>query len=158
MNSKLISFLLIISVLINIGLSIYISKNNKNHDRMNESILSRADIAIDNAVNISAQIVGNWDKLSEEELIQQLGNLETEFAVAMELMNMARTYFYPVKNHREQSKVFIDLIIEKGKTEQAYNKYKKEYDEILTMWNFLAENQIVEIGIDEVILRWEELN
>lgn len=158
MKNKLISIILIISALINIGLALYIVKDNKNDDQMNKSFLSRADVAIDNATNISGQIVSNWDKLSEEELIQQLGQTEKEFEVAMELMNVANAYFFPVKTHREHSRLFSQWIIEKGKTEEVYSEYKNEYDELSVMWKFLAENQIIEIGINEVRLRWDELN
>lgn len=158
MKNKLISIILIISVLINIGLAINISKNNKNDDQINKSFLSRAAVAIDNAINISGQITSNWDKLSEEELIQKLGQTEKEFAVAVELMNAANAYFYPVKTHREHSKLFSHWIIEKGKTQEVYNEYKNEYDDLRVTCEFLAKNPIIEIGIDEVRLRWDELN
>lgn len=73
MNKRTIIIILAISVLVNIGLAQYIIKDIREETKFNSYLIAKADIAIDNAVNISGQIVNDWDNRTEEELIRKYG-------------------------------------------------------------------------------------
>ncbi|QSX04667.1 hypothetical protein JYG23_08085 [Sedimentibacter sp. zth1] len=155
MKKKIISIFLVISLLVNIGFIINISENKKEDDLRKIGIIAQADLVIDEAVNVSSNVVGEWDKLSNEELVQQLSQIEKELQIAIKLLNIADSYFYPLKSRNHENVKFYNAVIKDGKNEKLYKEYKEENIELRYLWKFLAENRIDELGIDEVILRWQ---
>lgn len=86
-----------------------------------------------------------------------MGDVEKEFNNAMELMSIADAYFEPLKSYSQQSRYFIQMLIEEGKTEDLFEQFEVEYYNMSFMWKFLAENRIAELGIEKIRSRWNEI-
>jgi hypothetical protein len=74
----------------------------------------------------------------------------------MLLLIESDSYFAPLKGFRQKS--FIHEIIRGNMDDDFLVAYQNEYHDLQYLWSFLAENRIVDLGIDEVRTRWDELD
>lgn len=157
MKQKFISVILIISIILNIGFLMFINRLSSDITQGELTNISSADIAIDNALNYSGQLVSQWSELTDAEIIHYLNQVDKEIVSAMLLLNEADSYFAPLKEYSHHGKMFAEKILIENKNEDIYNAYQKEHQSLQYLWVFLAENRIADLGINEVRIRWDAL-
>lgn len=136
MKQKILSIFLLISLVANIGLVIYIHRSNSDVAQQKLSNISSADVAVDNALNYSGQIVRQWNDLSDSEIIHYLNQVDKELMTAMILLNEAESYFAPLKEFSQHDRMFAQKILSEHKNEDIYRAYQNEYQSLQHLWVF----------------------
>ena len=156
MKNKLLMSMLIISIMANIGLAIYINNSISKAELRELGLISQADMAIDDAVNSSGRLADQWNDLSVAEIVNYLNHIDKELYVAMMFLSGADSYFAPLKDYSENTRLFVHELLNGKKKKESFNAYQNEYHSLQYLWEFLAENRIADLGIEEVRLRWNE--
>lgn len=156
-GNKKLKLILAVSIFLNFTLGIYIYNNVKMQEEKQIATLAWSDEYLSDAVNNYGDIDGQWDVLSEEELVQKLGQAESDLYTTMILMSLSDSYFAPVKQYWNKCRMLSNSIVKEGKNEKTYNLYMETIAELRNLWIFLAENSVTELGIDEIRNRWNVL-